>query len=179
MLGIRPKKLEYKIITYYYNVHTTILLVQTGGGGRGEERGGLTPEAPDCEGFPLAPSRLAARLASRESEKSSRLAVARADGCGCRTLRLRLRLRFAVPVTGCVLRCVSRKERERQRAWRFPEIQYTTCTRSSYYLTLPPARPSGRILTAGQCPPMSSWLGPYPRTVHWQFLRFLRFCIYS
>ena len=41
-------------------------------------------------------------------------------------------------------------ETERETAWRFPEIY-----RYQYYRTLPPA---GRILTAGQCPPMSSGL---------------------
>ena len=96
MLGIRPKKLEYKIITYYYNVHTTILLVQTGG--RGGGKGGL--EASDCEGFPLASSRLAARgwsrLVSSRLEKSSRLAVSVTVAAAVAVTELRLR--FAVPV---------------------------------------------------------------------------------
>ena len=63
MLGICTTSWNTNIITYYHNVHTT-LLVHTILLGEGEGEGGKGgPQVSDCEGFPLAPSRLAARLA--------------------------------------------------------------------------------------------------------------------
>ena len=126
---------------------------------QGEGEGGKGgPEASDCEGFPLASSRLAAglvspRLASPRLEKSSRLAVTVTVAAAVAVTELRLR--FAVRGSGYVLRCVSWKERERERereSLAFPGNIYQ-------YLNLPPTRPAGRILNSGQCPPMSSWLG--------------------
>ena len=114
-----------------------------GGGARG---GGW--QVADSEGFPLAPSRLAARGSPRLAPRLARLARVYKGFTG------------AVTVTGAAADAVTVAvavrgsgemrfpETERETAWRFPEIY-----RYQYYRTLPPA---GRILTAGQCPPMSS-----------------------
>ena len=86
-------------------LHTIIMYILYCWYRHGEGEGGKGgPQVSDCEGFPLAPSRLASpRLVSPlDSRVSPRLEVAAAVAVTVAVLRLRLRFRY-------VLRCVSRK----------------------------------------------------------------------
>ena len=116
-----------------------------GGGARG---GGW--QVADSEGFPLAPSRLAARGSPRLAPRLARLARVYKGFTGAVTVTGAaadaVTVAVAVRGSGYVVRCVSNRERD---SLAFPGniYQYNT------YRTLPPA---GGILTAGQCPPISS-----------------------
>ena len=113
-----------------------------GGGARG---GGW--QVADSEGFHLAARgspRLAPRLARLARVYKGFTGAVTVTGAAADAVTVAV----AVRGSGYVVRCVSRKQRERD-SLAFPGniYQYNT------YRTLPPA---GRILTAGQCPPMSS-----------------------
>ena len=154
MHGISTNVVElyvyYILIMYYYVGYCRTIIILFIGGARGPSgrlaggraRGGGWQVA-DSEGFPLAPSRLAARGSPRLAPRLARLARVYEGFTRAVTVTgaAAVAVTVAVRGSGYVQRCVSRKERERERererAWRFPEIHTST------YLTLPPARPAG------------------------------------
>ena len=129
-----------RVLPYY---HYIIGGGARGGGWQGEGPEGEVGRLPTPRGFPSRPrgSRLAARLASRLASRASPGSRRVSQGPSRLRVRLPMRLRLRFRLCGEM----RFPETERETAWRFPEI-YT-------YRTLPPA---DRILSAGQCPPMSS-----------------------
>ena len=116
-------------------------------------------EVADSEGFPLAPSQLAPRA-------SPRLAPRLVSPLASRLSPLASPRRFAPPELQLPLRygCGS------EVAVAVPLMCCDAFTRKYILVPQPspgrPAgRPAGRILTEGQCPPISYVLSDYPRTV--------------
>ena len=128
----------YILIMYYYVGYCRTIIILLGRGPRGRLAGGGARgggwQVADSEGFPLAPSRLAARGSPRLAPRLARLATVYYKG-----------FTGAVTVTGAAADAVTVAvavrgsgemrfpETERETAWRFPEIY-----RYQYYRTLPP-----------------------------------------
>ena len=145
----------YILIMYYYVGYCRTIIILLGEGPEGEVGRGRGPRGrlAGCQLRGVSPRALAARGSRLASPRAPRQGLFKGlTGAVTVTGAAADAVTVAVAVrgSGYVVGCVSRKQRERD-SLGFPGniYQYNSDT----YRTLPPA---GRILTAGQCPPMSS-----------------------